>query len=319
MGSHASDPSGFNPPVSHTPAPVGYNSQFHTPPQSVYSPPVSQTPVPQPNPYLSHSTSLSFHPQQTLPASQSYNYSSYSIPASASAPPQQFIPSASTQPNYPSPTTPAPPQLYRTSSIQEVTQTPVATQSMYLNGHSSRPLPQQPQMMYTQQPMQQAPIPPSQSLPDPLPPPPAEIHQGNTLYTSNNGFSELPPPPPPLQYHTTPNDVNSTGNFSQVTVPPPPPLPTSNVNGFPRGRRASLPAPPMQYQQSAYQQQPPPPPPQPSEFFSHVPPPPPLPSHDMNSGARNTTFDKGLPKPPVPVNEHGQWVHPANVYSSHGY
>lgn len=303
LSSHASEPSGFIPPASNTPAPVGFTPQFPTPSQNYYSP-VSPTQAPsQQTPYLSHSTSLSFHPQQSHPSS-SYNYSSYNIPASASAPPQQFISSPPPQPNYPPAANTAPPQVYP-GSPHEMTQSPSV---MYPINNMSRPLPQQPQVLYTQPQVQQhPPIPPTQTLPDLPPPPPLDP---SPVYPTTNGYTEVPPPPPlpgpPLQYTTGPSDVSLTRNDLQFVTPPPPP-PLSGNNGLPRGRRTSLPAPPVSYQQPAYKQ-----PPLAPDIYSHIPPPPAPP-------ALSSTLDRGLPKPPVSVNEHGQWIQPGNIYASQGY
>lgn len=315
LASHASEPSGFAPPPSHTPAPMGYNSQFHPHTQPVYPPSLSNTPVPTSNgSYLHHSTSLAFHPQQSFPASQSYNYTTYSIPQSTSAPPQHFA-SPSVQLNVSQPTNSAPPQLYSTmTSTQEVQSAPAS----HANGQSSRPLPQQPQVVYTQQQQQAQPITTSHSLPSQ-----AGLSQsansysptqaGNS-YTLTNGFSPVPPPPPPppLQYNTTAPVVQT--NPSNLPIPPPPPPPPSNNQ--PR-RRASLPQPPVGYQQPlpqpTYQQLPPPPPPPPPiEYYGQnpLPPPPPPPLIDTTASMHKPTiYQQGLPpKPPAPVDEYGQWI-----------
>jgi len=310
LPSHASEPSGFLPPVSHTPVPAGFISQFH-PPHNVY-PSMSHTPAPPANPsYLPQSNSLSFQPQSSMPTP--YSYPSFSIPTSASAPPQQPI-STSSQPHYPPPANSTPPQIFPTSPSHESSATPPST--FYSNGLSSRPLPLQPQVLYTQASVQQPPILPSHSLSEPPPPPPVDQHRTSVIYPSA-GYSDIPPPPP-LQYNTSLKGVASTPGGSQL-VPPPPPPPLPNANGQSRVRRTSLPAPPMNYQQPVYQQPPPPPPVM--EYFNYnkVPPPPPLPSQGTIVGAQNTTLDKGLPKPPVPVNEHGQWAPAQNVYAFQGY
>ncbi|KAF8974387.1 hypothetical protein BDZ97DRAFT_1647414 [Flammula alnicola] len=318
--SHVSEPSGFAPPLSHTPVPTSYISQFHPHSQPVYPPPVSHTPAPPNNDsYLQHSTSLSFPPQQSFSASQSYNYG---IPPSASVPPQQFI--SSPQSNIPPPAASAPPQLYTAmSSSHEMSpaQAPPPVQPPH-NGQSSRPLPQQPQVVYTQQPIQSQPIATSHSLP-----PPNNISQTvnsysptqpGDIYPSNNGYSSIPPPPPPppLQYNSTASVITKASN---LPVPPPPPPPPSSLNVQPR-RHASLPQPPVAYQQQQqqpmYQQQPqpPPPPPPPMEYYGHSPLPPPPPPLGQGVGIQNTTYPQSLPpKPPAQVDEYGQWTHPADA------
>jgi len=326
LASHVSEPSGFAPPPSHTPAPMGYNSQFHPHPQAIYPPPLSNTPVPTSNSsYLHHSTSLSFHPQQSFPASQSYNYTTYSIPQSTSAPPQHFA-SPPIQSNAPQPTNSAPPQLYSAiTSTHEIQSTPAS----HANGQTSRPLPQQPQVVYTQQQIQQQqqahPIPTSHSLPSQ-----GGLSQSANSYSPTqpansylltNGFSPIPPPPPPpsLQHNTTAPVVQTTSNLP--VPPPPPPPPPSNIQ--PR-RRASLPQPPISYQQPLpqpiYQQLPPPPPPPPPiEYYGQNPLPPPPPPHlldTMGNAHKPTIYQQGLPpKPPAPVDEYGQWTQRGNSNS----
>ncbi|KDR83529.1 hypothetical protein GALMADRAFT_649948 [Galerina marginata CBS 339.88] len=302
---HVSEPSGFAPPLSHTPAPMGYNSQFHSSPQA-------------------HSTSLSFHPQQSFPTSQAYSYPTYGIPTSTSAPPQQFISSPPiTVPQANS----APPQLYPMSPTHETPSAPTPVphmngQSDWTNGQS-RPLPQQPQVVYThQQPIQQQPVQqPSQTITSShsLPPPggapqplgsysPTQV--GN-VYPATNGYPSVPPPPPPPpppphQYNTGPTSVSTTGNHLPVPPPPPPP----NLNAA--RRRASLPQPPVTFQQqSALPQPPPPPPPPPSEYYVHNPlPPPPPPPLNSTLNSHHTTYQPGPPPKPPPVDEYGQWTQP---------
>ncbi|PPQ77311.1 hypothetical protein CVT25_010893 [Psilocybe cyanescens] len=349
--SHVSEPSGFNIPPSHTPAPIGYNSQFQPNTQPVYSSPLPYAPAPSNNGHhLQASTSLSFQPQQSFSASQSYNYSPYSIPASVSAPPQQFI---SSQTNVSPQASSAPPMLYGGASpsheipppqIQQTNQVP------QMNGQSSRPLPPQPQVMYTQQSMQQQPTQPQlvqqQQLQQQLQPPigqqvPSQQQQLNqssqppistshslpatnqhsynptqptNMYPAASNYSTIPPPPPPpppVQYHTGSSMVSS--NNAHLPIPPPPP-PPSNLHSQPR-RRASLPQPPVTYQQPMYQPQPPPPPP-PMEYYNHstLPPPPPPPLLDSSINSQSSTYYPGLPpKPPAPVDEYGQWIQPTNA------
>ena len=314
--SHTPEPSGFVPPQSYTTAPMNYNSQHHSQPQ-VYAPPLSHTPIPANNgPYLQQSTSLSFHPQQPFSTSQSFGYPSYGIPPSASAPPQQFLsspPPASVVPQ----THSAPPHMYPTSPSQD-------DPSGQLQ-NTSRPLPQQPQVVYTQ---------PALQIPNTMPQP-GGINQLNTIGSTpvpntmplaNNSFALIPPPPPPplpiLQY----NNANAPSvNASHLPIPPPPPPPsvvfTQNRQPV---RRASLPQPPTTAdgRQPMYQPaQPPPPPPPPLDFVTQsVPPPPPLDANHPNV----TCYPGHPPKPPVLVDEHGQWLQSTNtlspsLHSSQGY
>ncbi|CAA7259512.1 unnamed protein product [Cyclocybe aegerita] len=307
--SHISEPSGFMPPVSHTPMPMNYPSQFQSPPQAAYPPPLPHTPAAQTNgSYLPQSTSF---PQQSFPAAQPYNYPSYVIPPSASAPPQQFVPTPAPQSNFVPPATSAAPQLYtgQTASHEgsPVQAPPPQSQP---TGQSSRPLPQQPQVVYAQPPVQQQTLTPSQSLPLPATSSRQPSSFGSTqpgaIYPATNAYPAVPPPPPPppLQY----NNSNSVQNVAQLPIPPPPPI-------QPR-RRASLPQPPVTYQQPVYQQPPPPPPPVGYFNQTQVPPPPPPPI-DNSFNTQNGTYPPGPPpKPPASVDEHGQWIQPPNTYST---
>ena len=292
------EPPGFPLPQSHTPAPMNYNSQHHPQPQQVYAPPLSHTPIPANNgPYLQQSTSLSFHPQQPFSASQSFSYPSYGIPPSASAPPQQFLSSPAPAPVVPQAHS-APPHMFPTSPSQDE---PSGQLSQSQNG--SRPLPQQPQVVYTQPALQTPPVPQpigmnqlntfgSTSVP-------------NTMPLANDSFALIPPPPPPpiLQYNANAPSVNA----SHLPIPPPPPVPfTPNRQTV---RQASLPQPPAtaMYQPA----QPPPPPPPPLDFVTqNVPPPPPL--LDTN----HPSYPGHPPKPPLLVDEHGQWLQSTNTLSS---
>ena len=311
--SHTSEPSGFAPPHSYTPAPMNYNSQHHPQPQQVYAPPLSHTPIPANNgPYLQQSTSLSFHPQQPFPASQSFSYPSYGIPPSASAPPQQYLsspPPASVAPQAHS----APPHMYPTSPSQD--------EQLSQSQNASRPLPQQPQVVYTQ---------PSLQTPVTMPQP-GGINQlntfgstpvPNTLPLANNSFTLIPPPPPPppiLQYNTNAPSVNT----SHLPIPPPPPPPVPFTQNRQPVRRTSLPQPPTiaDGRQPIYQPAQPPPPP-PLDFVTqNVPPPPP----PLDTNHPNATYYPGHPpNPPVLVDEHGQWLQSTNtlspgLHSSQGY
>ncbi|PPQ66287.1 hypothetical protein CVT26_010971, partial [Gymnopilus dilepis] len=251
LPSHTSEPSGFAPPPSLTPGPGAFGSQFQPHHQPSYPPPVSHTPAPPNNgPYLQHSTSLTFPPQSSFVASQSYNYSTYSIPPSASAPPQQFVSSPPPQTPVPPQATSAPPQIYQSLSPPHEAPPPLHAQSIqspHINGHSSRPLPPQPQIVYAQQPTQQPTVseqsmqqpaqalPPSQSLPtlnsvgqtyqsySPTPP------TGNAYVSTPAYPSVPPPPPPPPQIQQNSNMNTASGKAPPLPIPPPPPPPNLNA------------------------------------------------------------------------------------------
>ncbi|KAH9482869.1 Ingression protein fic1 [Psilocybe cubensis] len=336
--SHVSEPSGFSIPLSHTPAPMNYNSQFQHQPQPVYSS-SPHTPAPSNNGHHIHaSTSLSFQPQQSFSTSPSYNYSPYSIPPSASAPPQQFV---SSQTTVSAQANSAPPMLYGgTSPSHEIPPLPVQqnNQIPQMNGQPSRPLPPQPQVIYTQQPIQQQQQPSQpqivqQQLQPPAdqqaPPQQQQLNQSNqppittshslpaaggqnhhafgiahssNMYPAAANYAAVPPPPPPpIQYQAGAAIVSS--NSAQLPIPPPPPPPPPNLQSQPR-RRASLPQPPVTYQQPVYKQQippPPPPPPAPVEYYSPAslpPPPPPPPLRDSSVNSQASTFYPGHPPKP---------------------
>ena len=308
LPSHASEPSGFALPHSQTPAPMNYNSQHHPQSQQVYAPPLSHTPIPANNgPYLQQSASLSFHPQLPFPASQSFSYPPYgTIPPSASAPPQ-YLSSPPTAPVVPQANS-APPNMYSTSPSQDE-----PSGQLPQSQNASRPLPQQPQVVYTQ---------PAPQTPSTMPQP-GGMNQlnnfsstpvPNTMPLANNGFPLIPPPPPPpvLQYNANTPNMNA----SHLPIPPPPPPVPFTQNRQPV-RRASLPQPPTTviYQPA----QPPPPPPPPLDFVTQTVPPPPPPL-DSN----HPSYPGHPPKPPVLVDEHGQWLQstntpPSGLHSSQGY
>ncbi|KAF5321032.1 hypothetical protein D9619_000857 [Psilocybe cf. subviscida] len=326
LPSHVSEPSGFHPPPSHTPAPVTYQSQFISQPQQPYPPLASHTPASQVNNvYLPQSSSLSFQPQQQLSSPQQYAYNY--IPSSTSAPQQQYVtspPSQSTlhiqQPNS-QPVNTIPHQSYspNMTSPHEIL-SPTSPQHLVPSTGQSRPLPQQPQVVYTQPPVQ-----PPQPIPTSLPPPgslpqaptyappapPPNVYQNTTVYSA----IPPPPPPPPIQYTA---GVIAVPNTTLPVPPPPPPPLASSPN--PQRRRASLPQPPVSYSQqnvqSVYQLvPPPPPPPPPAEHFNRSPlPPPPPPPLDYGTTPTHAYSHQDLPKPPSQVDEHGLWVQPGNVY-----
>lgn len=288
-----SENSSFAPSVSYTPSPSGYNAAQFLP---TYAPPPPQTPMP--TNYLPPSSSGTFL-QQPFTTSQSFGYSQFTIPQSTSAPPQQYLPATQSPVSLTLQTNPAPPQTYQnyptTPSISHdnLLPHPPAPPMNFQPGNSngsSRPLPQQPQLVYTQPPVQVA-TPPSGNSPQHLSSY-SPTQTGNVF--PNNTYSTIPPPPP-LQYSTEPQLYTS----SQAVVPPPPPPPPL-INTQPR-RHASLPHPPVLYQQPqppVFQPPPPPPPPPLTESYTHAqPPPPPLPTHDSK---QNFTLGPP-PKPPAPV------------------
>jgi len=309
-----SENSSFAPSVSHTPSPSGYNAAQFLP---TYAPPPPQTPMP--TNYLPPSNSGAFL-QQPFTTSQSFGYSQYNIPQSTSTSPQQYMPATQSPASLTLQPNPAPPQTYQSypttpslshdNLLPHPPAPPMNLQPGNGNG-SSRPLPQQPQLVYTQPPVQVA-TPPSGNSPQHLSSY-SPTQTGNMF--SNNTYSAVPPPPPPLQYSTELQPYTS----SQAVVPPPPPPP---INTQPR-RRASLPHPPVLYQQPqppVFQPPLPPPPPPPplTESYPHPQPPPPsLPTHD---GKQNFTLGPP-PKPPAPVvDNHWSPQQPQqNGYTSQAY
>ncbi|KAF5388211.1 hypothetical protein D9615_000220 [Tricholomella constricta] len=324
-------PSGFTPLSSHTPdptlfggPPATYNvSQFNS--QPVYT---SQTPAsPNTDPYLVPSSSGTFFPQQSFPQSQSFQYSQY---ASSTTPAPHTYMAAPGQGQLPA--QPAAPQAYQSyaptpapsldpTAVSTLPQTTSLSSSF---GAGSRPLPQQPQVIYNQPPQVSAAysVPASGSSQQPInsftPAPP-----GSAVFPANGVYQQPPPPPPPPIQYTVgqPQQPYVPNGQSPAVIPPPPPPPLQSNRPNPSTRRQSgLPQPPVLYQQApqpAYHPPPPPPPP-PSEFFMHPMPPPP-PSHVP---AQNTPYHPGPPpNPPAPVDTQGQWnAQPAQTnYVQQGY
>ncbi|KAF8076197.1 hypothetical protein FPV67DRAFT_1617778 [Lyophyllum atratum] len=312
LSSHASDPTLFGGPN------VSYNaSQFN--PQPIYT---SQTPAP-PNAdtYLIPSSSGTFVPQQSFPQPLPFQYSPY--PSSTTPAPQAYttppiqghLPLAQPPPQAYQGYAPTPSPSHEAINVSALPQSTSLSSSF---GASGRPLPLQPQVMYTQP---QVPtvysVPPgsSQQPINTFTPSPS----GNAVYPAN-GIYQQPPPPPPIQYTVGQPQQSYIPDIqpSVVAPPPPPPLPQSNT---PTRRQSSLPQPPVLYQQApqpAYQ--PPPPPPPPSDYFAQSlpPPPPPPPSHTP----QNASYHPGPPpNPPAPVDFQGQWTpQPAQPgYAQHGY
>ncbi|KAG6833753.1 hypothetical protein H0H87_001185 [Tephrocybe sp. NHM501043] len=292
LSSHSSEPSLFGGPPAVYNAPP-FNSQ------PMYSP---QTPVP--DPYLIPSTSSTFVPQQSFPQSQSFQYMQF--PPSTTPAPQAYSTALAQVPLV----QPAPPQAYQAytptpspshdaSNPSTLPHSSSATSSF---GSGSRPLPLQPQVVYTQP---QAPVvysaPPSNTPQLPLNSfTPSQ--SGTSIYPTNGVYQTPPPPPPPVQYTV------GQSQPSIIPPPPPPPPPSSNASNHTTRRQSSLPQPPMIYQQapqSSYQP-PPPPPPLPSTEFSNLSlPPPPPPPH---ISGQNLSYHPGpLPTPPAILDGQTQW------------
>ncbi|RDB23223.1 Ingression protein fic1 [Hypsizygus marmoreus] len=316
------NPSGFVPLSSHTSdpalfggAPLAYSTPQYSQ-QPIYT---SHTPAP-PNPdaYLPPSSSAPFIPQHSLPQSQSFQYPQYAAaptptPQPYAAPPQgqlPLVPSASQQSYQGYGPTPSPSHDSVSSHLP---------QSMSLSsfGAGSRPLPQQPQVVYTQP-----------QIPDPYPLPPSgnsqqPIHSyspsqsGNTMFPTSSSYQ---PPPPPAQYGQPsqhPYIANGQPGAAPLLPPPPPPpaLPKTSAR-----RQSSLPQPPVLYQQiqSAFDQPPPPPPPPPPEFFGRNPLPPPPPPPPQISG-QNSYHPGPPPNPPAQTDSQGQWIPQSSGYVQQSY
>ncbi|KAJ6599251.1 hypothetical protein DFH09DRAFT_1389567 [Mycena vulgaris] len=306
--SHPSDPSGFAPPLTHAPAPMGYTPSHITPPTS-YAPGPSQTPGPAYAPPPPPSSSTSFHSQQGFPPSQSFQYSQFQ----PQPPPQQYNPSPPTHmqtpappqqqgyPLPPSPTHQSPgPSLSHSNSLSSST------------GPGSRPLPLQPQY-HAPQGHQPYGLPPSSSQPQ-HPGSYSPTHQGSSTFQDSYQPAPPPPPPPPGSLHQNighqsyfPPDPQG-GMNPLYQPPPPPPAPLSNTS--PR-RQSSLPPPPTHLQQPNYPPLPPPPPPPPQlEYSPHnpPPPPPPLPSHVASQS--QSYYPGPPPRPPTQIDSQAQWSQP---------
>ncbi|GLB33617.1 putative protein kinase C conserved region 2 (CalB) containing protein [Lyophyllum shimeji] len=321
-----SNPSGFTSLPSHTSEPshlaglpTAFNaSQFN--PQPTYTP---QTAAP---PNVLVPSSGTFVPQQSFPQAQSFQYSPYP-PSTTPAP----LPYAATPVPGQLPPTQALPQGYQTyaptpSPSHEAGSVPTLPQTTSLSsslGAGSRPLPVQPQVVYTQPQGPVYSIPPSGSSQQPInsftPPQPA-----NAVYPNTGTYQPLPPPPPPPPAQLTvgqPQPSYVPNGQPSALIPPPPPPPLQSNAPNPRTRRqSSLPQPPVLYQQApqpAYQPPPPPPPP-PSEYLTHpLPPPPPPPS----SHTPQTSSYHPPPNPPAPLDGPGHWTaQPTQTgYPQNGY
>lgn len=337
---HPSDATGFGPPAS------AYNtSQFHA--QPMYT---SQTPAPtNTDVYLPPSSSGSFMPQGSFPQSQPFQYAPGFSTSTIS---QGYT------------TTPAPQQLPLTQGVTpQAYQAYASTPSPSRDGNGyallpstslpstlnvgSRPLPQQPHMMYAQQ------IPPSYSLPpsntfsppqsgntfssaitiyQPPPPPPPIPHpvdqSSQQVFVSNgrtaNGLPPPPPPPPPHLYASTSSgrqstlpQLSDTSNGPRATGHTP--SPSQSISSSSR-RHSSLPQPPIMYQQSQPAYQPPLPPP-PRESFNKSPLPPPPPPPPPRSLVQTLPYHPGPPpNPPPQLDAQGQWIPPVHTgYMQQGY
>ncbi|KAJ7276212.1 hypothetical protein B0H12DRAFT_1084166 [Mycena haematopus] len=299
LPSHASEPSGFGPPLSHTPAPPSNYAPSHINPPAPYP---SQTPAPGYAAPLPPSSSADFHPQPGFPPSQSQ------YPQFQPQPPlQQYNP---LQTHMQTPTRPA--QSGYTLSPSPSNQSPAASLSHSNSlppgaGPGSRPLPPPPQFQGVQS-HQPYGLPPGANQP---------THPGSYSPTpvGVSSFQENyqpPPPPRPVSLHDAgPQSypVDPQGNL----VPPPPPALSPPHSTPSPGRRTSLPPTPN------YAPLPTPPPPPPLEY--PPPPPPPLPSHIMPHA--QSYYSGPPPRPPQIDDGQAQWGPPSlplqNNYVQQGW
>ncbi|KAJ8086413.1 hypothetical protein PM082_005236 [Marasmius tenuissimus] len=294
------EPSGFAPPVPHTPAP--YSSQINSAPPP---PPVSHTPMPASYAMPASSSYYDYdnRPGTIPPTDPQYNPSSLPLPPPST---MSIPPSSTPMPygNYPPGS--EIPTAHSTSSL-----------SSSAGPGGSRPLPLPQGLSYNN-------LPPSTSHPI-----------GNYSPSRVNGlappipFPSVPPPPPlPPSHSGSPHShspqshspqPDSQLNGSMLNMPPIPPPPPSQFNPRTPNRRASLPVPPTNM--GNYQQPlpvPPPPPPRFGEYqdYQHVPPPPLPPSHS-HSGQM---YHPGPPpKPPAPLDNYPPHPPPPTSVSYGGY
>ncbi|KAF9008870.1 hypothetical protein BDQ17DRAFT_1422065 [Cyathus striatus] len=281
-------------------APLPTTSTYNTTlPQTPFVPPQQSSPL-NTSSYTAQSLSTSF---QGGPLSYQTSYQYHQPPSSVS--PQSYIGSqpqstASPQqyPNYPPASSPS---HDHDSGNSQITSQPVSSATSV----SSRPLPPEPQVLFsssTSRVSHPLPVPPTPPNPPPAsysqvtssPYPQASAYPPQQLFPPNTAYASVPPPPPlPASAHFIPEQQQYiTPSTLHVGVPPPPPPPPPPQGAIPR-RRASLPQPPVTYQQPI------PPPPPPSDMVLHTqnqtyhsnsipqshfpppppPPPPPLPHH----------------------------------------
>ncbi|KAH6915260.1 calcineurin temperature suppressor Cts1 [Coprinopsis sp. MPI-PUGE-AT-0042] len=236
----------YAPPVSHTPAPMQY-----PPAPSGF---VTSNSYPQTVSPVTYGTPTGAY-QQTLPASQSYPYHSYSY--APSAPPQPHYPPS----DYAQSTAPQS-QIYPSPNGHPESTLPLPAAPPTVGG--SRPLPPQP-VVYSQPPASQ-----QMTSPPPLPPPPHMPSQNGTYSPSYQppgsvspaqlGSSHplpVPPPPPapPSMYGDGSSYAHGTSQTATHSLPPPPPPPASVAHEVRQRRLSSLPQPPTMYHQPpvAYQ------------------------------------------------------------------
>ncbi|KAK0453150.1 hypothetical protein EV421DRAFT_1897174 [Armillaria borealis] len=303
LPSHPSEPSGFAPPLAHTPVSTLYTGN-HFPPQQSYTPMPPQTPALMPLPTSSSSSSILDGP---LPYPGTTQYSYPYAPAPPTPLAQPYMPHLLPQTPHPPlqqsytgyPMTPAPSQE----------PIPASSSLSTSQGPGSRPLPQ------PQQPPQVLPPPPPVNQPQYSAYSPSQA--SSVMFPPTNGYQPVPPPPPPpLQNNSPPRSPRSYMEAPQPVGPPPPlPPPVSQYEPHAPRRRASLPTPPGQGQQ---QQQPqrgalpiPPPPPPPGDYHqnSHplpIPPPPP-----SNFGPPAQPYVPGPPPRPPQLDAEGHWVPPS--------
>ncbi|KAG6890915.1 hypothetical protein C0995_000872 [Termitomyces sp. Mi166 len=304
LPSHSSEPSVFG---GH---PTVYNaSQFNS--QPAY---VSQTPAP--DSYLVSSSSDTFAHQQSFqyeqyPGPQTYSTAPVQgqLPLVQAPPPQGYQAFATT----PSPSHDAAALPHNTTATSSFSTTPNTT--------NSRPLPLQPQVVYTQPPTSVLYSAPPSAMSQPPLNSFTSSQPATAIYSANGGYQQPPPPlPPPTQY--TVGQPQTTAQATAVPPPPPPPPSLSSSNSANRAtwRQSSLPQPPVVYQQAPQPvyQPPPPPPLPPTDLTNHpLPPPPPPPLPHVSD--QSPPYHPGpLPNPPVVVGSQGQWIAQTN-YTQPGF
>lgn len=278
----ASNPSNFGTPLAYKGSPS---------PQYITDATTADT-------YLSTLPPAPSFPPQSFPHSQSFHYDPSQVPPT-------FVPSPSAAQNH---------QFYGPPSSSShdgnVSLSPSTSHTSNLNV-GSRPLPQQPQVIYAQShpksntlqqtfhPVQSSPIVlPSSNMYQQQAASPVHFimdQSSSSTFTHNihaqNGFPTPAPPPPQLFSGTSPLGLPLVPNEHLSDIDPPTPPP-------PRSRRLSnLPQPPyQQHSQTIYQSPLPPPPPSESVNQLILPPPPPP--------FQNNTYQSGLPPSPAVLSDN---------------
>ncbi|KAG5733036.1 Ingression protein fic1 [Termitomyces sp. T112] len=319
-----SNSSGFTSLPSHSSEPCvlgGHTTMYNA--SQLNSQPAYGSQTPAPDSYLAPSSSGTFVLAHPFPQSQSYQYTPYppsTTPVTqtySATPVQGQLPLVQAPPNQGYQafvTTPSP-----SHDAAALPHSSSATSSFSTTSTNSRPLPLQPQVLYTQSTASVLySAPPSTTSQPPVnsftsSQPVTAIYSTNSVYQQPP--APPPPPPPPLQY--TVGQLHST---TQGTIITPPPPPSSNSPNRRTRRQSSLPQPPVVYQQppQPVYQPPPPPPLPPTDFTNHPllpPPPPPLP----HIADQSPSYHPGpLPNPPSTVGTQGQWTAQTN-YTQPGF